>query len=543
MRVNPKTAENLKAISAGIQAQDNSKLHDILTDIGLEALLDEELFILARATHSEPAVLLLATIGKENHPPGGRHAVMLECYQAIIVTKSSNGITTRPAKHLLRQTVDAIINQSAALDLSCDDIGTQVHDWVDAIELAIDFDQPRLAETILKGLIAYRPESEILISLKIRLTQRFTLQRDSIDWTAFARCLGLIHDALHGETVEDEKQDLLLYILESSYKARNWDAIVGVAPLITRKALSGFAAYRSAEAYCQKAHYGQAIADLDRHIALYLEKQQEPAPVASEPRPTAILDIAQAPKEEKDFSAQLAGKALSELAAILEAVGNKMFLVSGTLLGYARTGSVLPHDKDIDVGIFGWESQYDIMEAVIKSKRFMIFPTYLNGQVTFQLPVYHIETGMTIDMFVYHTEGQKFITGVNPPWGYIQRFAFSPFILKEADFLGVKVHVPADIDRNLTENFGNWRVSIPNYISHVESPSTMDQGGLLHKMVCRLNLVEALYKKKPGRIPRILAILDQWADTEGGLAAALYDALIAYAKTRDHDDANLKLAV
>ena len=42
-------------------------------------------------------------------------------------------------------------------------------------------------------------------------------------------------------------------------------------------------------------------------------------------------------------------------------------MVSGTLLGYARTGSVLSHDKDMDVGLFGWEEQFEIVQRILDS--------------------------------------------------------------------------------------------------------------------------------------------------------------------------------
>jgi hypothetical protein len=543
MQVDPKTAEILQSINQGIAAKNDDSLKDILETIGLEALLEPELMHLARGSHCEPAVMLLATIGKENAEDRERQALILELYQAIVIHKSGSKIITRPSGHLLQQTVDAILAKAATIDFNAEQIGLIVQDWIDAIELAIDFYNPALAQNIIQNLIGYNPELNAILSLKYRLTQRFSLLGDKVDWHAFARCLGLIHDAIHGPEWEQEKQDLLLYILEASYKAKNWDAIIGVRPLLHRASHSAFADYRCAEAYCQKGLYGEAISFADSHILSYIQSKLNKDHVVQEGHLTGTIKEESDAKQDVDFSPELASKALADLSQILEGVGNKMFLVSGTLLGYARTGSVLPHDKDIDVGIFGWQSQYDIIEAIINSKKFQIFPTYVNGHLAHQLPVFHLETGMTIDMFIYHIEGQKFITGVNPPWGYIQRFEFSPFILKDVEFLGIKIQVPADIDKNLTENFGNWRLSIPDYVSHVESPSTMNKGDPLHLLVCRLNLIEALYKKRPGRISRIISILDNYGEKPGRLSEELREVLIKYSEILQNDREKIKLAV
>ena len=61
-----------------------------------------------------------------------------------------------------------------------------------------------------------------------------------------------------------------------------------------------------------------------------------------------------------------------------------------------------------------------------------------------------------------------------------------PVELKEVSFLGIDFYVPDDVEKNLAENFGNWRQSDPEYISHLQSPSTVDVGGLVYQIVGRL---------------------------------------------------------
>ena len=542
MRVKRQTAENLKAINAALAARNDSNLESVMMSIGVEGLLNPDLMHLARGSHLNQTVILIASIGAENSPEPDQYIKILKLYQALATYRSSEGLGDYHPKHLLRQTVKCILDRSTDVDLHDENIGDNIYDWLDAIELAIDFEIPALAEKILVALRNKNPGDSIFMSVKYRLTERYPLQRDVIDYAAFSRCLAVVHDALISSEWDEEKQDILLFIMESSKKAKIWSNIIALEPLLKREKLIEFGAFRIAEAHCHNNDYIKSIEHLDLHLSRYLDNRNKKISDEEKLHPQPIIEGSTDEVHVEDFSATRAGQALAELSEILEKIGNQMFLVSGTLLGYARNGSVLPHDKDIDVGIFGWESQFDIIDAIVKTGRFKIFPRYLNGQRTHQLPVYHLETRMTIDMFIFHKEGNKFISGVNPPWGYLQRFAFSPFLLKEVEFLGVKTHVPANFDRHLTENFGNWRMPLPAYVSHVESPSTMDQGDPLHMLVCRLNLIEAIYKKKPARIPRILAVLKEHEEKAGTMGEELRDRIANYADLLSHTTPLIQVA-
>ena len=39
--------------------------------------------------------------------------------------------------------------------------------------------------------------------------------------------------------------------------------------------------------------------------------------------------------------------------------------MSGTLLGFERDGKIFDHDKDFDIGIIGWQSQFTVAEALL----------------------------------------------------------------------------------------------------------------------------------------------------------------------------------
>jgi hypothetical protein len=212
-------------------------------------------------------------------------------------------------------------------------------------------------------------------------------------------------------------------------------------------------------------------------------------------------------KAEKSFDVKKASRALSDLSRMANEKGTPVFLVSGTLLGYVREGQLLAHDKDIDVGIVGWENQYTLCMALQETGLFTVSTQHLQGKDTFYIPIKHNETGMWIDVFVYHPQGSHLVTGVDFFFGYRQTFAFTPFELQEIEFLGVKMQAPANAELNLTENYGNWRVPDASYLSHLESPSTMDKGNLSYMITARMSMLSACLKKQNLKIEKILSLM------------------------------------
>ena len=64
--------------------------------------------------------------------------------------------------------------------------------------------------------------------------------------------------------------------------------------------------------------------------------------------------------------------ALVDLQNILTNNNKEIFLVSGTLLGYAREKNILSHDKDVDVGIFDHEDIKKTISFIENSNLFII---------------------------------------------------------------------------------------------------------------------------------------------------------------------------
>jgi tetratricopeptide (TPR) repeat protein len=251
--------------------------------------------------------------------------------------------------------------------------------------------------------------------------------------------------------------------------------------------------------YCKLKKYDDCIEYLDKSIdALIHEK---------------INTEANEPVEKKEHNNNshnfeiLASQALKDLAVISNKKNIPFFLVSGTLLGYAREGKMLSHDKDIDVGIIGWENQYELSLAIKQSGLFNLEIGFLKGQKTYFIPIRHIATGVCIDIFVYHEDKDKLITGVDFFFGHQQKFAFSKFNLNKVNFLGVEMYVPDNYESNLEENFGDWRYPDKGYISHLESPSTMNLDGYDYQITLRIQILGAIKSKDLEKLMRIKKII------------------------------------
>lgn len=119
------------------------------------------------------------------------------------------------------------------------------------------------------------------------------------------------------------------------------------------------------------------------------------------------------------------------------------------------------------------------------------------------------------------------MTGVQGTYGYTQNFAFSPFDIKSVDFMGIKFSVPENFEFHLEENFGNWRVSDPNYISHLQCPVTVDVGGLAYLLVARLELLSSIIDGKQIKLSRVISILRDFQNRPYGVDPKLVNCIEA----------------
>ncbi|HQA14889.1 MAG TPA: hypothetical protein PLD94_12030, partial [Ornithinibacter sp.] len=191
---------------------------------------------------------------------------------------------------------------------------------------------------------------------------------------------------------------------------------------------------------------------------------------------------APASDREGDFSVDDARTALVDLADALPVQQWRWYVISGTFLGIVREGGFLAHDYDIDVGVT-FDPQHpevldDLVAALRRSPRYVVkklddAQTVVEvepGRFTVErapalVKLIH-ENGINVDVFVHHLEGDRLWHGSS-----IHRWENSAFDLADYMLAGVPVLGPADADRYLTENYGDWRTPVTQFNCTTGTPN------------------------------------------------------------------------
>ncbi|XDZ64932.1 hypothetical protein AB8880_08335 [Alphaproteobacteria bacterium LSUCC0684] len=196
-----------------------------------------------------------------------------------------------------------------------------------------------------------------------------------------------------------------------------------------------------------------------------------------------------------EFSREIAEYSLRRVNDVLVAAGLQPFLISGTLLGCVREGRIFNHDKDFDIGIFGWESQYDVAAALLKSGEFNFSTKDLRGNKLFLLPVRHKDTGFDFDIFFFHDRDDHFLHGIDSRIGYTINYKFSKFDLISRSFMGNNYFIPSNYEKMLSENYGStWNIPDPFYFVKLQSPALVKQNEALFGFVARHEMIDLIQK-------------------------------------------------
>lgn len=473
-------------LKRSLASNDTAAIEHCVRQVDSQTLLGEELLSLARIGGVSEVVRFLATLAVQNQANLPQAKWVLLAYQSIGQSRLMDGIGL-PDRHVVRNTLEALIGKKPLVRAHGPTARRKgsLAEWQLAIELCLDHEEEENAAILLRELPPkIAGKAEVLgIARAVLLRHLLNSRRQR---AARAGVFEILYNRSGGRQLAGVRSKLALALADSHFWGKKFPESIQWALRVDSAEDVITARFLIAQCHCHVGDLQASIAELDRILWQMTAKPHDwhDATAGSSK-----------PKGERAF-AERASKALTDLQATLDPLHKKAFLVSGTLLGYARNGAPLSHDKDVDVGIIGWEDQFDIVDALVKSGLFIVDFRGLRGHRAYCIGVDHKATGVCVDLFFYHAVGEQLITGVNHDFGYLQKFAFSKFDLQEIDFLGGTFHAPGDIDRNLTENFGNWRIPDPDYISHMESPSTMDVGGAVHMIVARLHLISAMNRKK-----------------------------------------------
>ncbi|XP_063080398.1 FSD1-like protein isoform X3 [Cavia porcellus] len=174
---------------------------------------------------------------------------------------------------------------------------------------------------------------------------------------------------------------------------------------------------------------------------------------------------------------QKSAKELLQLAAkILNKLGVKFWLSSGTCLGWYRQCSIIPYSKDVDLGVFIQDYKYDIIlafqEAGLPLK-------HKFGKVEDSLELsFQGKDGVKLDIFFFYEETDYMWNGgTQAKTGKKFKYLFPKFTLCWTEFVDMKVHVPCETTEYIEANYGkSWRIPIKTWDWKSSPPNVRPNG-------------------------------------------------------------------
>lgn len=170
--------------------------------------------------------------------------------------------------------------------------------------------------------------------------------------------------------------------------------------------------------------------------------------------------------------------------------GARVFWLSGTLLGLERLGQPLPHDTDLDAGLFVDDARHrDFIRALRASPVIAaLTPQRISLKARIQNPDLHVVPGGIIryksmvrnlaapgkapvktDIFLHFDYcGGSMHGSRNSLWWN------SPFAIVQKDYGGRSFSVPADVHLHLTENYGDYRTEVKEFENSIDCPNAMN---------------------------------------------------------------------
>ena len=494
---------------------DTSALEATLMALGLPFVCSKSFIDFCRIRNEKPLVLLLSSLAVSNDMHGAWSQRVLDIYQTLAKDGVlSGGLSGLAPRHVLRQSM-ALLAQQTPMDLSKGLLGS-AQDVCLSIELLLDYDQAGTAHALMKMQWGKSVIDTYLLELAKGILARQS--NNGIQLHCVNQWIDIyefIYSKLENTDFESVKEQFALIIAENHLAAKHAPQTLAWCKHVHNPQDTLKAHYYRAKAMCLAKDMPGSLRAMDELLT----------GIPDQPREWLETAFKTPGGGKSNFNLAAAQSALKDMQKVMSTIDKNIFLVSGTLLGYERVGDFLSHDKDIDVGIFGSNDQFEIIHALSQSRLFHVPMQDIKLTDNYYIPSYHIPTGMPIDVFVYHLVNGQLRTGVQNTFGYLQHFDFTPFELQAIEFVGVPTHAPSDIDLNLRENFGNWRVSDPHYISHLESPSTVDVGGPIYQLVARLELLRYIVEQKTVKGTRVCSILRRYTDSPLGMSEDLLSKL------------------
>lgn len=509
MKFNTEVTQLMCVLQEALRPENQHFLPSIVQDTGLEKILDPELFKAVRYFDRRSLLAFLATLGHANGPHPEHFQRWLAATQFMtqqIALEQAVALCTgqRPAMaRFYRDVLQALINpQQLPVKVQWTDCPCKDEDLRFATDILLDHRAVGWLPMVLHRWRQLDQTDEPWLWMCKTVAERVEYAQNAEKALALASALGMLlqkakrsHPSLV-DLLAPHQVDLLL-------RAGLTDDALAIAQSLHARKANMSHDYWLMRSHASRSEFEPAMAHARSLLDGIIDKS-----IKDTVTPTRPVDgsSSASSKKKRRFDVDTASQSLVTVNRLLRERGLQPFLMSGTLLGYVREGQLLSHDKDIDLGLVGWEQQYALAQALLSAGHYQLSYRGLRGSQTFLIDAVDLKHGMVIDFFFFHPRDDHFLHGIDYKYGFTQNLRFSRFGLKEVDFLGDRFWIPDNADQNLTENYGDWRTPQSSYVVTVESPALLEPTSAKHQFMVLIELMRSIDSNKSVR--RVQRILD-----------------------------------
>lgn len=173
-------------------------------------------------------------------------------------------------------------------------------------------------------------------------------------------------------------------------------------------------------------------------------------------------------------------KALEVLSIAIKSLnrlGVRYWLSSGTCLGWFRQCDIIPHSKDVDIGI--WIKDYNpLLISEFKKSGLLLKHKFGRIEDSFELSFRTVEDYVKLDIFFFYEEKDYMWNGgTQARTGKKFKYIFPIFTLCWTELFGLKARVPCETEAYVLANYGkDWHIPIKEW-NWKESPPNVRENG------------------------------------------------------------------
>jgi tetratricopeptide (TPR) repeat protein len=479
----------------------------IIENEGMEKVLDPELFKAARYFDRRTLLTFLASLGFENTKEQAHYQRWLAATQyrngqidageAARLCASERPLMVDFYRNLLK-TLDNPKAEATWLDWM--EMPCTVADMLFATEFLLDCQVVQWLPFVLHRWCQLDNSGEPWLWMYRNVIERVEYAQTVQQSQVLAQALYMLLKKVAPEH-QSMMNTLTAKLVDLYLRAEQSDQALALAQTLLSNSSDLSGTYWLMRSHANRSQFSEAIKFASNFLSAVIDKA-----IKEKMSEDLLFKAQEQPKKKKDFDVNAANKSLKTVNRILRDRGLQPFLMSGVLLGYMREGQILPHDKDIDLGLIGWEQQFEVAQALLASGRYHVSWRNLRGAKTFLLDAYDMENGVAVDFFFFHPHSDHFLHGIDYKYGFTQNFRFSPFGLKEIDFLGERFFIPDNAEKNLVENYGDWKTPQSSYVVTVEAPVLVQKGSEKHQFIALIELMRSV--ETFNSVKRVQRILD-----------------------------------